>query len=612
MKKMFMLLAALVLLLCLSKIPVSAESGWTAINLSPSGPNGWGWIQGIWGDQIVGVSSSDGPAIWNRSTLEMTDLGRGWIESVYNGYQVGSTDVVNREHAAMWNGTADSLVDLNPVGAEASGALGISGNCQVGWAAFQAYDEEGGPIYLKWDQHAGLWHGTANSWVDLHPAGAFNSFANGVSGDYQAGLVSYGTSSNNVSHAALWHGTADSFVDLHPADLWTRSGVSDIFGDYQVGWVDNGGSGNISHAAIWRKTVDSFVDLNPAGARSSWISGTCGGYVAGGVCLEGDTVYPDGRASLCSGTADSWVDLTPYLPDPSNTHGPDSHYTYTEASCVYESNGEIWVGGTAYGVSYTISDPNVGPQENWWYDPILWHYTPPIIETGTNVPVETVSGFSLTFSNVTEGGSTWADVLTMSPDPPSSGSIEMLGSVWNIESTATFTGPITIAIPYPADADPDLVQLMHYENGAWNNVTTSVDQVNHIVYGEVSSLSPFAVAEIKPVFGGFLQPINADGSSIFKLGSTIPVKFQLPDSLGGFITNIAAKIYVAKFTDDIVGSEIEAVSTSAATTGNLFRYDSTANQYVFNLSTKSMSTGAWQIRVDLGDGNMNTVNVSLK
>jgi len=35
------------------------------------------------------------------------------------------------------------------------------------------------------------------------------------------------------------------------------------------------------------------------------------------------------------------------------------------------------------------------------------------------------------------------------------------------------------------------------------------------------------------VFGGFQQPINADGSSIlFKLGSTIPVKITLSDSQG--------------------------------------------------------------------------------
>ncbi len=111
---------------------------------------------------------------------------------------------------------------------------------------------------------------------------------------------------------------------------------------------------------------------------------------------------------------------------------------------------------------------------------------------------------------------------------------------------------------------------------------------------------------------GILQPINADGSSIFKLGNTIPVKFQLWDAGGNFITNAVAKIYVAKISDGIIGTEMEANSTSNATTGNLFRYDSTSNQYIFNLGTKTLSTGTWQIRIELDDGTSKTVTIGLK
>ncbi|NUL81533.1 MAG: hypothetical protein HUU60_02275 [Armatimonadetes bacterium] len=38
------------------------------------------------------------------------------------------------------------------------------------------------------------------------------------------------------SHAALWYGTAESFVDLHPAGA-RESQINDLFGDYQVGWA---------------------------------------------------------------------------------------------------------------------------------------------------------------------------------------------------------------------------------------------------------------------------------------------------------------------------------------------------------------------------------------
>jgi hypothetical protein len=115
-------------------------------------------------------------------------------------------------------------------------------------------------------------------------------------------------------------------------------------------------------------------------------------------------------------------------------------------------------------------------------------------------------------------------------------------------------------------------------------------------------------------FNGFLQPINSSGNSVFKLGSTIPVKFKLCGASSG-IQDLIARIWVAKVTDGVLGNEEEGVSTSAATEGNLFRYSSTDDQYIFNLSTKpqaGFSQGTWQIRADLGDGVQHVVIVSIK
>jgi hypothetical protein len=112
-------------------------------------------------------------------------------------------------------------------------------------------------------------------------------------------------------------------------------------------------------------------------------------------------------------------------------------------------------------------------------------------------------------------------------------------------------------------------------------------------------------------WSGVLQPINADGSSVFKLGSTVAVKFALTGVSAG-ITNLAATLTLAKISSTIVGTDMEAVSTSAASTGNAFRYDSIAGQYIFNLSTKTMSTGSWRLSINLGDGVSRTVTISLK
>lgn len=113
-------------------------------------------------------------------------------------------------------------------------------------------------------------------------------------------------------------------------------------------------------------------------------------------------------------------------------------------------------------------------------------------------------------------------------------------------------------------------------------------------------------------FGGFLQPVSLDKP--FKLGSTIPVKFQLTDSSGAYITTAKATISLQKYSNDTpYGDAIDALSTTGADAGNLFRYDSIENQYIFNLNTKNLSLGTWQIRVVLDDGTeAKTSFISLK
>ena len=116
---------------------------------------------------------------------------------------------------------------------------------------------------------------------------------------------------------------------------------------------------------------------------------------------------------------------------------------------------------------------------------------------------------------------------------------------------------------------------------------------------------------VTATWSNVLQPVNADGTSIFKLGSTVPVKFQLTGASAG-ITNLSARLYLQRIGAGTTGTTLEAISTSNATTGNLFRYDATSGQYIFNLNTKTLSAGTYQLRLDLGDGAVRTVNISLK
>lgn len=111
-------------------------------------------------------------------------------------------------------------------------------------------------------------------------------------------------------------------------------------------------------------------------------------------------------------------------------------------------------------------------------------------------------------------------------------------------------------------------------------------------------------------FSGFLPPVSL--SKPFKLGSTIPVKFQLTDTNGNYISTAIATIMLQKFSgSEPIGDPI-VLSTSSADTGNTFRYSAVDNQYIYNLKTNGLSIGAWQISVKLDDGDVKTVFISLK
>jgi lysophospholipase L1-like esterase len=119
-------------------------------------------------------------------------------------------------------------------------------------------------------------------------------------------------------------------------------------------------------------------------------------------------------------------------------------------------------------------------------------------------------------------------------------------------------------------------------------------------------------AQYQVVYGwsGVLQPVNRDGSSVFKGGSTVPVKFQLRDHTGALVCDASATASWAMFSGDVLGDEIEAVSTAASTTGNLFRCQD--GQHIFNLSTRGLAKGSYVLIIRLADGSAQEVVFSLR
>ena len=133
---------------------------------------------------------------------------------------------------------------------------------------------------------------------------------------------------------------------------------------------------------------------------------------------------------------------------------------------------------------------------------------------------------------------------------------------------------------------------------------TATDNVGH-------DTTTSCTTQVQYMFGGIQQPVNPDGSSIFKLGSTVPLKFRLTDAGSSPVSGAVATIDVAKIANDVEGTFVEAVSTAAATTGNLFR-EAGDGQYIFNLVDQALTKGDWRVKITLDDGTEYTVRISLR
>lgn len=117
--------------------------------------------------------------------------------------------------------------------------------------------------------------------------------------------------------------------------------------------------------------------------------------------------------------------------------------------------------------------------------------------------------------------------------------------------------------------------------------------------------------QVRYGYSGLLQPVNPDGSSLFKLRSTVPLKFTLVDAAGLPVSGALAMVYLARVDNNVEGNFVEAVSTSAADTGNAFR-ETGPGGYQFNLSTRALTAGTYSVSIVLDDGASYTLRVSFR
>jgi predicted extracellular nuclease len=154
---------------------------------------------------------------------------------------------------------------------------------------------------------------------------------------------------------------------------------------------------------------------------------------------------------------------------------------------------------------------------------------------------------------------------------------------WGDGSTDTVnpaSSPLSLTHTYTAAAAYTATVTVSDDDGG-NNTVTATTAVNFNV-------------------SGFLPPINADGSSVFKYKSTIPVKIRITNCDGSTPTNLAPTISLTVLSGDNDGQVInEPISTSGADTTGIMRFST--NQYIYNLATKPLpdSSATYQITVTI-------------
>ena len=196
---------------------------------------------------------------------------------------------------------------------------------------------------------------------------------------------------------------------------------------------------------------------------------------------------------------------------------------------------------------------------------------------------------------------------------PASGEIDILNSVKaaGYNCTDALSGVAGCSGPVPSGANIDTASVgaksftVNASDVAGNTAAlTAGYRVQYLAAGACSGEPGHTI----------LQPVNADGTSVFKQKSTIPSKFRVCDALGASIGSpgVVTLFRLIATISGVVTMTLDDDPVST-TPDAAFRWDPTDRQWIFNLNTKSLSASRTYVyQISLNDGTAIQYQFGLK